>query len=124
MTLSSIVTVGDQMTGHVGHHAGHVDHYETDSDGDRIPIYCSGHQVSGQQTTGQSKVRIQGKPVAVVGDQGTTDCACDGLGYTNIVGSGKVRINGRGVVRKGDSVSIHDQGTGTMTTGSDKVRSA
>lgn len=120
MTLSNVVTVGHQMKGSVGHHAGHVDHY--DSEG--RPVYCSGHAVTGVQMTGQAKVRIQGKPVAVVGDGGTTDCRCDGQGYTNSGGSAKVRIHGKGIVRVGDPVNIHGQGTGVMTTGHPKVRSA
>lgn len=110
------------MRGAVGHHAGHVDHYESDSEGNSYPVYCSGHRVTGQQETGQAKVRIQGRAVAVVGDRGGSDCVCDGQGFVNTQGSSKVRINGKGVVRAGDAVDIHGQGAGTMTAGSPKVR--
>jgi uncharacterized Zn-binding protein involved in type VI secretion len=111
--------VGDSMQGSVGHHAGHIIGW---TGGEHPqPIYCSGHSVTGKQTTGQSKVLIQGKPVATVGNTGTSTYPCDGQGYTNSSGSSKVFIQGRPAVRIGDKVNIHGQGTGTMTTGSDKV---
>lgn len=111
------------MAGRVGHHAGHIIAYEPDGQGGQVPVYCSGHDVTGEQTTGQAKVRIQGWAVSVVGDGGITDCPCDGLGYINTTGSAKVRIQEKGIVRQGDTVSIHGQGTGTMISGSTKVRS-
>lgn len=117
----SVVTVGDSMQGTVGHHAGHVLYYEQ-TDSGPVPVYCSGHAVSGQQTTGQQKVRVNGKAVAVVGEQGTTNCPCDGQGYRNTTGSSKVRVNGKPLVRLQDQVDIHGQGIGQMTTGSPKVR--
>lgn len=141
--MAQAVTVSAKMQGSVNHHNNHIigykqvlDHYNqvqngTDSDGKpkytqvpvyrNDPIYCSGHSVTGMQTSGQSKVLIGGKPAAVVGDGGTSNCSCDGKGYTNVQGSSKVFINGKPAVRLGDKVNIHGQGTGVMTSGSSKV---
>jgi uncharacterized Zn-binding protein involved in type VI secretion len=107
------------MQGSVGHHSGHALGYDEEDN----PIYCTGHAVSGQQIVGQSKVRIEGSAIAVVGGFGSSDCACDGQGYVNQGGSSKVRISGVPIIRVGDLVDIHGQGSGTMITGSSKVRS-
>lgn len=115
--MPAIARVGDAITGHVGHHAGHVIEWTDDG-----PIYCSGHEVSGVETTGVPSVRVNGIPVIVVNDTGTTNCPCDGKGFTNIVGSSSVRINNRAVVRVGDRVDIHGQGVGTVTSGEETVQ--
>lgn len=121
-------TVSHSMSGNVKHHAGHIIGYREECTGSgedevcvQVPIYCTGHSVSGKQTKGQSKVMIQGKPAAVVGDSGSSTCPCDGKGYTNVQGSSKVFINGKPAVRLGDKVNIHGQGSGNMTSGSSKV---
>lgn len=123
--MAQACTVLHKMTGKVGHHGNHITGYRTETDDEgnetKIPIYCSGHSVSGTQTKGQSKVMIQGKPAAVVGDSGTSTCPCDGQGYTNVQGSSKVFINGKPAVRLGDKVNIHGQGAGSMMSGSSKV---
>lgn len=117
--MQAAVTIADRMIGSVRHHSGHIIGWTGGEN--PSPIYCSGHSVSGSQVTGQSKVMIQGKPAATVGDSGNSNCACDGAGYTNIQGSPKVFINGRAAVRLGDKVNIHGQGTGTMVSGHAKV---
>lgn len=99
--------LGDEIRGHVPSHAGHL---------------CSGHDVIGEETIGVSNVRINGRPAIVVGDGGTTNCGCDGKGFTNIQGSSTVRIEGQPAVRVGDSVDIHHQSIGRVTTGSPNVR--
>jgi uncharacterized Zn-binding protein involved in type VI secretion len=105
--------VGDTIKGHVGHHANHM----------IAPLTpCNGHDVVGVETTGVPNVRINGRPAIVVTDGGTTNCACDGQGFTNVQGSSRVRITGRSAVRIGDRVDIHGQGTGTVVTGSANVR--
>lgn len=62
-----------------------------------------------------------GKAAARLGDNGWTNCLCCGSGYTNVEGSSKVYVGGKPVVRVGDSLDIHGQGTGQMTTGSTRV---
>lgn len=111
--------VSDRVTGHVGHHAGHIIGW---TGGEHPqPIYCSGHSVAGKQVTGAQKTYVDGLRAARVGDTGTTDCACDGQGYNNSSGSQKVFIEGRAAVRTGDTVNIHGHGEGKVTTGSTKV---
>ncbi|WP_422661739.1 PAAR domain-containing protein (plasmid) [Paenibacillus sp. EC2-1] len=113
--------VQDSMGGSVGHHAGHIIGYDYDSEGHAYPIYCSGHSVSGTETSGSSKVFVNGLPAARRGDGGTSDCPCDGAGYTIVGGSSKVFIQGSAAARVGDQVDIHGQGSGNMTSGSSKV---
>lgn len=110
-------TITDNMSGSVGHHAGHVIGYTSEG----APIYCSGHGVGGTQATGSNKVVIQGQRAARLYDTGTTNCPCDGADYTNVSASNKVIIEGLGAVRLGDSVDIHGAGSGNMITGKAKV---
>lgn len=110
-------TITDTMAGSVAHHNGHIIGYTGDGD----PIYCSGHGVTGVQTSGSSKVIIQGLGAARLGDGGTTTCPCCGQDYTNVVASSKVIIEGRGAVRLGDGVDIHGAGSGVMVSGHSKV---
>lgn len=115
--MPAIARVGDTIKGHVGHHAGHAIRWTSYG-----PIYCSGHDVSGVETAGVPSVRVNGIPVIVVNDTGTTNCPCDGRGFTNIAGSSTVRINGRAVVRVGDRVDIHSQGSGVVVSGEKTVQ--
>ena len=132
--MSSVITVGDKMMGHVKSHNSHIVGYQqyisgykdvTNNDGtitkkpiySTSPIYCNGHDVVGTQITGVSKFKINGKDVVVVGSNGVSNCPCDGKGYNNLSGSSKFKIGGIPVVRSGDSVNIHSQGTGYMMGG-------
>lgn len=115
--MPEIATIANTMTGHVAHHAGHVIGYTSKGD----PIYCSGHTVTGVQTTGSSKVIVQGFEAARLTDHGTTTCPCCGQGYTNATASSKVIIEGLGAVRVGDGCDIHGVGSGNMVTGRSKV---
>ena len=73
--------------------------------------------------TGSHNLFINGKPAARHYDQGTTSCPCCGAGYINANAFNTERsksffVNGKGIVRIGDTVNIHDQGYGKMVTGS------
>lgn len=117
--MPAACTINNNMSGSVAHHAGHIIGWTGGEE--PSPIYCSGHGVSGVQRTGNSKVMINGIPVARLGDSGSTDCACDGQPYTNSSASNKVIVGGIGAVRVGDQCNIHGAGTGTMITGHSKV---
>lgn len=100
--------VTDKMLGEVSEHGGH-------------PVW--GHVVHGVQTTGSPSMFINGLATARHYDTGNTDCPdCDGP-YTNANAFNTERskalfVNGKGIVRVGDTVNIHDQGYGSMITGS------
>lgn len=108
------------MSGKVEHHANHIIGYTGGQNPQ--PIYCSGHSVTGAQSSGVSKFKVGGKPAAVETNKGTTDCACDGQGYTVDSGSSKFKVGGKPIARVGDSVDIHGHGTGKMTSGLNKFR--
>lgn len=78
------------------------------------PIALKGHfhscprtvplqHVGGPITNTQNLVKVNGIPVATMGD----DCICTGTGQVDriIGGSSTVRINGKGVARKGDGTA-------------------
>lgn len=113
------IRVGDSMRGNVGSHNQHIIGWTQGKV--PSPIYCSGHAVSGLQTTGAQKTYIEGKRAARQGDTGTSDCPCDGRGYTISEGSKKVFIEGKPAARNIDATNIHGAGTGTFRTSSQKV---
>jgi len=142
--MPSVVRVGDTMSGSVSHHNSHISYYrdETyyvtepryDENGEyytvqvpktrSVPVYCSGHTVSGTQTSGASKFKINGIPIALIG-VGTSNCPCHGSnppGYSNSSNSSKFKINGVRVVKSGDSVDIHSAGTGYMQASISKFK--
>lgn len=106
------------MSGSVGHHANHIIGWTGGEN--PSPIYCSGHSVSGQQSSGVSKFKVGGQPVATIGKSGSSNCACDGQGYTNTGGQSKFKVGGQPVSRVGDGVNLHGHGTGKMTSGFNK----
>lgn len=113
------VRVGDTMQGRVGSHNGHIigwTNEETPS-----PIYCNGHSVTGRQTIGAQKTYIEGMKAARMGDTGTTNCPCDGRGYTISNGSSKVFIEGKAAARNIDNLNIHGTGNGSFSSSSRKV---
>lgn len=66
-------------------------------------------------------VFIEGKAAAYVGSTTTeTDDECAGKGVVS-TGSGKVFINGQPAAREGDEIEGHENGTGTIASGSSKV---
>lgn len=111
--------MGDRIAGRVNSHNRHIVGW-TDGD-DPSPIFCSGHSVTGQQTVAASKTYIEGKLAVRKGDTGTTNCPCDGRGYTVTGGSSKVFIEGIPAARNTDRVDIHGAGSGNFTTSSQKV---
>lgn len=113
------VRVGDTVQGKVSSHNRHIIGWTNDET--PSPIYCSGHSVTGRQTTGASKTYIEGKKAARLGDSGTTNCPCDGRGYTVESGSGKVFIEGKAAARTKDRVDIHGAGKGSFNSSSRKV---
>lgn len=142
--MPAVVRVGDLMSGSVAHHNGHITHYrdevyyvtETryDEDGESytvqvpytrsVPVYCSGHSVSGNQISGSSKFKINGIPIGLIG-VGSSNCPChtgSPPGYTNHSNSSKFKINGIRVVKSGDSVDIHSAGTGYMQASISKFK--
>lgn len=77
----------------------------------------------GGQVTGSHNMFINGRAAARYGDGGWSSCPCCGAGYGNADAFGRERsyalfVNGRGIVRVGDMVNIHDQGYGRMVSGS------
>ena len=113
------VRIGDTIAGRVNSHNQHNVGW---TEGDKpSPIFCNGHSVTGQQTVAASKTYIEGRLAVRQGDTGTTNCPCDGRGYTVTGGSSKVFIEGKPAARNIDSVDIHGAGTGKFTTSSQKV---
>jgi uncharacterized Zn-binding protein involved in type VI secretion len=119
--LAQIATVGSLISGNVDHHNNHILYYNTIDDGEGLshqePVYCTGHSITGNQVSGLSKFLVGGKAIAVIGKTGSSNCACDGQGFTNTEGSSKFLMNGLPVCRLGDAVNIHGHGTGHITTG-------
>lgn len=101
---------GSTVVGNVGHHAGHVIGY--DSEGH--PIYCSGHAVTGWPKASQKKLYWRKIPVLVCGDQGESNCACDGGPVKVNCSTQKLRVQGKPVVLNGDRGDFHGAGTGVV----------
>lgn len=113
------VRVGDTMQGRVSSHNRHIVGWTNEKT--PSPIYCNGHSVAGRQTTGANKTYIEGKKAARLGDTGTTNCPCDGRGYTVSSGSRKVFIEGKAAARMTDNLNIHSTGNGSFNSSSRKV---
>lgn len=79
-------------------------------------------KISGTITTGSSKLKIGGIPVAT---QDSSVEEIDGCGTTqgSITGaSSKVKVGGKAIARLGDTVTSHHGGTSTIITACDKVK--
>ena len=113
------VRIGDAMQGGVSSHNRHIVGWTSEKI--PSPIYCSGHSVAGRQTTGAQKTYIEGMKAARLGDTGTTNCPCDGRGYTVESGSSKVFIEGKPAARNIDRLDIHGAGNGSFVSSSQKV---
>lgn len=119
--MVGFLKVGDQIKGMVKHHNDHIVGYETDEDGNEIPIYCEGHEVTGVVTSGSKKVSILGQSVACEGDEGTTDCECDREGFVLKGGHPKITIEGVPVMLDSAEIDIHGHGTGKVVIKESKV---
>lgn len=113
--MAIVATVGSTVQGTTtGEHSGHYDQY-----GSPIHGACT---LTGQITSGSSKLRINGVNVAIV-DSPTTESDCCDSGRTGKLGSTvhKLRVNNKSVQCVGDSIIPHN-GTATIKTGNDKIR--
>ena len=111
-----IAVKGASMAGSVPHHAGHIIGYHTDDDGDKHPIYCNGHNVSGVIDTVANKVFfVSGKSVACVGDGGASNDACDGSDFVITSGSTSLYLAGRALAVSGSVVSL-SPGSGNIAS--------
>lgn len=115
----NVIRVGDKISGSVSSHSNHVVGWTSDEVPQ--PIYCNGHGVHGQQTTGSHKTFIEGKLAARKDDNGSTNCPCDGRGYNIVTGSSKVFIEGKQAARSNDKINIHNHGVGSFVSSSAKV---
>ena len=113
------IRISDRMSGNVSSHNSHVVGWTSGEVPQ--PIYCTGHGVNGQQTTGSNKTLIEGKLAARKDDNGSTNCPCDGQGYNIASGSSKVFIEGKQAARTNDKINIHNHGSGSFITSSAKV---
>ena len=102
--MSFVCVDGDTMDGHVPHHAGHQIAPGVD---------CPGHSVTGV-VSGSGFMTVNGVNVVVVGDEGNSNCQCDGLGFTTDTGSVFFTINGVPVVLGEQEVDIHGVSRGVL----------
>ena len=87
----------------------------------KIPDCCS-HSRSGTNSTGSPDVRIGGKQVHLVGDEGSCNCPHGGT-FESVAGSSSVRINGKKIACVGDeTVCLSCGKSGTHVTGASDVR--
>jgi len=115
------VVEGGEIQGHVPHHAGHIIGW-TGGENPQ-PIYCSGHDVSGQITSaGQSRFRIEGKSAVIDGATGPSNDPCDGSSFRVSGGLSFMRIGGTPMAASGDDIDLNP-GSGTITNpGQNKFR--
>ena len=81
-----------------------------------MPAVCVyGDTAGGSILASATNVFIRGKKVALIGDQVTPHGKGAHGGAVMVGGSGKVFVNGKGVVRTGDAASCGDTAVSSIT---------